>query len=100
MGMFVRNEDLAMDDDAKACPMPTPNLEINPVPDGYIVYQADRDRVHHLNATAAILMDLCNGRNTEADMPELVRLAFNLPAPPVEEVRECLRTLRQEGLIE
>ena len=25
------------------------NLEVHEVPDGYIVYQADQDRVHYLN---------------------------------------------------
>ena len=74
-------------------------LEINAVADGYIVYQPDRDRVHYLNQTAALVLELCNGRNAEADLPELLRLAWDLPAPPVEEVAECLEALRKEGLI-
>ena len=80
-------------------PVTALGLEINAVADGYIVYQPDRDRVHYLNQTAALVLELCNGRNAEADLPELLRLAWDLSAPPVEEVAECLEALRKEGLI-
>jgi hypothetical protein len=83
----------------RRCPVRAPDLEINEVADGYIVYQPDRDRVHYLNQTAALVLELCNGRNAEADLPELLRLAWDLPVPPVEEVAECLETMRKEGLI-
>jgi len=88
-----------MNDDARCNPMTAPDLEINAVTDGYIVYQPDRDRVHYLNQTAALLFELCNGRNAEAELPELVRLTYDLSVPPVEEVVACLETLRREGLI-
>jgi hypothetical protein len=42
---------------------------------------------------------MCNGRNAEADMPELLRLAWDLTEPPIEEVGDCLESLRKEGLI-
>jgi len=74
-------------------------LEINPVTDGYIIYQADRDRVHYLNQTAALVFELCNGRNALDDLVGLVRQAWQLASPPVEEVTECLDALRQAGLI-
>ena len=76
-----------------------PDLEINEVADGYIIYQPDRDRIHYLNQTAALVFELCNGRNAEADLPELLRLAWDLSTSPVEEVAECLEALRKEGLI-
>jgi hypothetical protein len=86
--------------DAPSChPAKAPDLEINEVADGYIVYHPDRDRVHYLNQTAAVVFELCNGRNAEADMPELLRLAWDLPKAPVEEVLDCLQALRKEGLI-
>jgi hypothetical protein len=55
--------------------------------------------VHYLNQTAAILLTLCNGENRVADLPELLRLAFDLAAPPATEVRDCLERLVNEGLI-
>jgi hypothetical protein len=84
---------------AHSNPVKVPDLEINEVTDGYIVYQPDRDRVHYLNQTAALILELCNGRNAEANLPELLRLAWDLSEPPFEEVAECLETLRKEGLI-
>jgi hypothetical protein len=80
-------------------PDKTSGLEINPVTDGYIVYQADRDRVHYLNQTAAIVFELCNGQNGSADLARMLQQAWQLASPPIEEVTQCLDMLRQEGLI-
>jgi len=80
-------------------PTSVPGLDINPVADGYIVYQTDRDRIHYLNATAAIVLEMCNGRNAANELPELLRLAFDLAEPPVDAVVTCLETLANEGLI-
>jgi hypothetical protein len=88
-----------MFDSPEHCPKTTEGLEINAVADGYVVYQADRDRVHYLNQTAALILELCNGRNAAARFPELLQSAFDLPDAPAEEVEECLRTLRTEGLV-
>jgi hypothetical protein len=85
--------------DPEWCPKQASGIETNEVADGYIVYQPAADRVRYLNHTAAILLELCNGRNRVRDMPELIRLAFDLSSPPVEEVRECIEQLVREGLI-
>ncbi len=74
-------------------------LEINPVTDGYVVYQAEFDRVHYLNQAAAIVFELCNGRNDVADLVRMVGEAWDLTSPPTEEVVECVDALRQSGLI-
>ncbi|TBR27483.1 MAG: PqqD family protein [Reyranella sp.] len=74
-------------------------LEINPVSDGYIVYQPDRDRIHYLNATAALVLELCNGRNDVNELAALLQLAFDLGEPPHDAVAECLDTLMSEGLV-
>jgi len=80
-------------------PRTVPGLEINRVADGCIVYQPEQDRVHYLNQTATVVLELCNGLNAEADLPELLRLAYDLPDAPVQEVADCLSTLRAEGVI-
>jgi len=92
-------QDSSRTDDPAWCPKAASGVETNEVADGYIVYQPEIDRVHYLNHTAAILLELCNGKNQVCDMPELLRLAFDLSSPPVEEVRECLDQLIREGLI-
>jgi hypothetical protein len=80
-------------------PKPVSSLEINKVADGYVVYQPDRDRVHYLNHTATIILELCNGRNDAATIANLLKSAYELPATPVEEVVACLRQLSDEGLV-
>jgi Coenzyme PQQ synthesis protein D (PqqD) len=85
--------------DANWNPVMTPGIEINEVADGYIVYVPDQDRVHYLNQTATLVLELCNGRNADSDLPELLRLAWDLSEPPVEEVADCLEVLSKEGLI-
>ena len=86
-------------DDPSWYPNTAEGLETNEVADGYIVYQSDRDRVHYLNNTAAILLALCNGKSAVTELPELIREAFSLAAPPVSEIRDCLKQLVTEGLI-
>ena len=57
------------------------NLEINEVPDGYIIYQSARDRVHYLNKTAAVVFELCNGKLDAQAIVGRVVQAFE-PADP------------------
>ena len=77
------------------------DLEVNESTDGLIVYDPEHDRVHHLNATASLVFELCTGASSEADLAQLVARAFpDADADEVgAEVRRCLDTLRGEGLV-
>ena len=81
-------------------PTQVEDLEVNFVGDGYIVYHPARDRMHSLNHTAAVVLELCTGAN---DAIEICRGSCNMPSslpePPVEETRHCLAVLFDEGLI-
>ena len=74
-------------------------LDQSEVNDGYIIYDAARDRVHFLNPTGAIVLELCDGTRTAADMAQFLATSFNLPEPPAASVQECLAALLAEGLI-
>jgi hypothetical protein len=74
-------------------------LEITRVEDGFLIYQRDRDRVHYLNHTAVLVLELCNGRNGAGEIAELVRKTYGLPRAPEREVDEVLGQLHDEGLI-
>lgn len=74
-------------------------LRITPSTNGYIVYDAGRERVHYLNHTAALVMDLCTGRNSLAEIVTLVGAAYGLPRKPAREVGALVRQLAGEGLI-
>ena len=85
--------------DWDACPQVSEGIEINKVSDGYIVYQPQRDRVHYLNHTAVLLLELCDGKTRAGDLAELLKSAYTLSAPPTNEVSECLAKLFEEGLV-
>jgi hypothetical protein len=80
-------------------PRQVEGVEINQVADGYVVYHPARDRVHYLNQTATIVLELCNGKNDAAKIASLLQMAYELPELPLEEVTGCLVQLRAEGLI-
>ncbi len=82
-----------------ALPKLVSGVEINKVADGYIIYQPSRDRVHYLNHTATIVLELCNGKNSPAEIAGLLQSAYELPEPPEAEVAGCLQQLTSEGLV-
>ena len=75
------------------------NLEVHEVPDGYIVYQTERDRVHYFNKTAAIIFEFCNGLLEADDIVARVTRAFDLNAAAENEIRAGLNSLIKEGLV-
>jgi hypothetical protein len=82
-----------------ANPRQIDGLDLSPADDGYIIYQPEQDRVHFLNPTAVLILELCNGRNSPEEIVELVKQAYALPDAPVEVVRQALTQLTAEGLL-
>jgi hypothetical protein len=80
-------------------PLRAPEIEIERAEDGYIVYHPARDRVHYLNHTAALVLELCTGENEASGIATLMRTMYDLPEPPVGEIETCIAQLREEGLI-
>jgi hypothetical protein len=80
-------------------PIRVEGIEINPVPEGYVVYDPERDRVHQLNHTAALVLELCNGENTSEDIVRVLQVAYELGEPPEAATHECINQLREEGLV-
>ena len=75
------------------------DIEITEVPDGAMIYQKDRERVHYLNPTAVIVFELCGMGKTVDEMVAFVADSFALTARPVAEVRSCVDSLLSEGLV-
>ena len=85
--------------DWNSCPRAATGIEVNIVADGCVVYDPGLDRVHYLNHTAVVLLELCNGQIQASDLPGVIQAAYNLPEPPVKEVTSCLEKLFEEGLL-
>lgn len=74
-------------------------LEVNEVKDGLTVFDPVTDRVHYLNATAAIVFTLCDGRHCASGIARFVAEAYELDDPPLGEVEGCLSMLGSEKLL-
>jgi hypothetical protein len=80
-------------------PMHVGNLDISPADDGCVIYDPEQDRIHFLNPTAVLILELCNGENSLEQIADLVKQAYGLPEAPAEDVREALKQLKAEGLL-
>jgi PqqD family protein of HPr-rel-A system len=66
-----------------------------------VVYDEDSGGLHHLNPTATIVFQLCDGTTTVREMSSEISEVFGIPADDVErEVRALLRGLRRSGLMD
>jgi hypothetical protein len=80
-------------------PVMAEGLEVNESEDGVVIFDASTDRVHHLNNTAALVLELCDGKRGIEQIAELLGDAFGLDEPPVTESRQCLARLQAQGLV-
>jgi hypothetical protein len=84
-----------------ASPRPTwtEGLEINPVSDGLVIYQASPEQVHHLNNTSAVIFSLCDGNMSIPEITTEVQSVFSLEEPPIGEVTACIAELTEKALL-
>ena len=80
-------------------PRKSEGLDVNEVDDGLIVYDESTDRVHHLNPTAAVILELCDGTRTASDIAGAVAETFGLDEAPDAETTLCLEELVAQGLV-
>jgi hypothetical protein len=74
-------------------------LEVHEAQDGLVVFDPTTDRVHHLNATAAVLFELCATPRSVTELGALVADLYGLDDPPTAEIDEGLRQLLAEGIL-
>ncbi len=80
-------------------PKRSPGMEISEVTDGFIVSHAESERIHYLNATAAFLLEVCDGTVRADELPGLLAMAFSLEHSPDTDFEECLDALSRQGLL-
>jgi hypothetical protein len=74
-------------------------LDVNEVPDGYVIYQTAADRVHYLNKTAAIVFELCDGAHGVSEIVARVSRIFEVEGTADGEIEACVQSLLKEGLV-
>jgi PqqD family protein of HPr-rel-A system len=66
-----------------------------------VVYDEESGSLHHLNPTATIVFQLCDGTATIREISSEMSEVFGVPVREVErEVRALLRGLRRTGLMD
>ena len=75
------------------------SLEVNEAEDGLVIYDPASDMVHHLNPSAALIFDLCNGSRDPESIARVVGEVFDIQPPPLEETLAGLRELADQRLI-
>lgn len=75
------------------------SLEVNEADDGLVVYDPAHEIVHHLNASAALIFDLCDGTRDAESIARIVGEAYSLKAPPRDEALAGLHDLADRKLI-
>jgi hypothetical protein len=69
--------------------------------DGLILYNHDGDLIHHLNPSAGIVWQLCDGIATVAELSSDIAEAYGLPANSVgEQVGTVVAEFDALGLVE
>jgi hypothetical protein len=74
-------------------------IDIAELPEGLMVRQTEPLRVHQLNNTASVILELCDGHHTLAEIAEVLAGAFGLEAPPLAQVTACVAELRGTGVL-
>jgi len=80
-------------------PQSTSAAQIEKIADGFMLHQPEKSRVHYLNHTAVIILELCNGRLSPEEIAVALQHFYELRDPPLAEVCECLALLRKQELI-
>ncbi len=56
----------------------TGELEVTQVPDGFVIYDEQGEKVHYLNPTAAVIYTVCDGKMPVSEVQAFVREAYDL----------------------
>lgn len=80
-------------------PTQADGVVIDSVGDSYLAYKAGSERIHSLNHTAALVLELCTGANSVGEIASLLQVGYGLADSPLQETIACLSALHREQLI-
>ncbi len=82
-----------------AYPRKADPLEVNEADDGLVVYDPVHDMVHHLNPSASMIFDLCDGTRDAESIALILAEAYDLDTPPRDDATAGLKELVDRQLI-
>ena len=78
-------------------PIVNPAILLSPVETGYVAYDPASDKLHQLNATGALLTELCDGSRSADELRQLVTPI--MPEGQAGEVNRWVDQAIKDGLI-
>lgn len=60
---------------------PVGGFEVTEVPDGFVIYDDQKGKVHYLNPTAAVVYTVCDGEKTVDELALVVKDLYELDDP-------------------
>ena len=80
-------------------PRQAAGIDLVELPEGLLVRQARSRQAHQLNNTASVVLALCDGQRTVADIAGALAEAFALSDLPLRETAACVADLRRAGVL-
>jgi hypothetical protein len=80
-------------------PRRAPGIEIAEHPRGLVVRQAAPGWQHQLNNTASVILELCDGQRTVAEIAAALAEAFALSDQPLAQTAACVAELRRAEVL-
>jgi hypothetical protein len=80
-------------------PQQAAGIDVIQFSSGLMVRQAEPMLLHQLDSTASVILELCDGRHTVAEIADEVADVFSLEALPLATVVECVAGLRRAGIL-
>jgi PqqD family protein of HPr-rel-A system len=85
----------------RSFPRSRSDLTVVHLDDESVVYDDESGDLHHLNPTATIVLDLCDGSSTIGELSRTIADVFGMHADQVEpEIRTLIRLFRRGKLLE
>jgi len=81
-------------------PRAVDGLEVTEVKDGLVVYDPERDRVHYMNASAAVIFTFCDGARDRQSIVEAATRVFGGDVMSSRDVEACIAQLRDERILQ
>lgn len=80
-------------------PRKAASLEVHEADDGLVIYDPVHDMVHHLNPSAAIIFDLCDGARDVEAIATTLSEAYRMGGPARDQALAGLKELADRNLI-
>jgi hypothetical protein len=74
-------------------------IDLVELPEGLLVRRSRSRQAHQLNNTASVVLALCDGQRTVADIAGALAEAFALSVLPLRETAACVADLRRAGVL-